>query len=271
MMKPTLLLLLGLGSSMAFGQSPPNQIPSQIADTHATAKPSMPAQEGPRSEAQILEERGDLQMARKNYRDAIDSYAAAIRLTPNNAIAWNKMGIGHHQLLEISQAKANYEKAIRINRKYSEAINNLGTIYYSMKNYRRAIRLYQQALQLAPGSASVYSNLGTALFARKKYPEAIEAYQKALNLDPEVFEHHNAYGVLLQERTVQDRAMFYFILAHTYAAARNTEKTMEYLRKAMEEGFHETKKIYEDPVFAEVVKSEPFAELMAHPPAAIPR
>jgi hypothetical protein len=46
---------------------------------------------------------------------------------------------------------------------------------------------------------------------------------------------------------------------------------MEYLRKAMEEGFRETKKIYDDPAFAEVVKSAPFADLIANPPPAIPR
>src|SRR5438874_252681 len=133
MIKPTLLLICGLGASTVFGQvtpagtslpTPTATVPSSIADTHATAKPAMSSQEAPRSEAQVLEERGDLQMARKKYREAIDSYAAAIRIGPNNAIAWNKMGIGHHQLLEISQAKADYEKAIRINRKYSEAINN---------------------------------------------------------------------------------------------------------------------------------------------------
>src|ERR1035438_3094183 len=243
---------------------------TQVASTDVPGRGKLVAQEIPPSPAQKAEETGDLQMARKNYRDAIDAYQESIRARPNNAVAWNKMGIAHHQLLELGQAKTCYEKAVKLNHKYSEAINNLGTVYYSAKNYGRAIRYYQQSLALAPDAASVYVNLGTALFSRKKFPEAIEAYRKALELDPEAFDHHNSYGVLLQERTVQDRAMFDFLLAHTYAVGHNQEKALEFLRKAMEEGFHEPKKIYEDPAFAELVKSQPFAELMANPPVAIP-
>jgi tetratricopeptide (TPR) repeat protein len=269
---------LVLASAQAIPHRANNTPITQVAAAPAKALPGTdvprrtqsPAQES-MSPAQAAEERGDIDMARKNYRDAIDDYQEAIRLRPNNAVAWNKKGIAHHQLMELPLAKADYQKAVKLNRKYAEAINNLGTIYYTAKNYGRAIRYYEESLAIAPGSASVYSNLGTALFCRKKIPEAIEAYQKALQLDPEVFDHHNSYGVLLQERTVQDRAMFDFILAHTYAANHNTDKALEYLRKAMEEGFHESKKIYDDPAFAEVVKSAPFAELMANPPVGIPR
>src|SRR5208282_4483515 len=110
-----------------------------------------PAQESPVSPAQAAEELGDLDMARKNFREAIDAYEESLRLRPNNAAVWNKMGIGHHQLMELAKAKTDYQKAIKLNRKYSEAINNLGTIYYTAKNYGRAIRYYQEALALAPG------------------------------------------------------------------------------------------------------------------------
>src|SRR5579871_6826750 len=191
-----------------------------LAQTTMTAKApsdvSRRATQSPQTEARVkdlqsLEQDGDLHMLHKNYREAIDTYAEITRVSPNNAVVWNKQGIAHHQLLEFKLARQCYKRAIKINRKYSEAINNLGTIYYAVKNYGRAIRYYQQALEIAPASASIYSNMGTALFSRKKYPEAMTAYRKALELDPEVFEHKNAYGVLLQERTIQDRAMFDYI------------------------------------------------------------
>ena len=273
MNRPMLILAMCcLVGGLTFAQNIAQNAPlTQVASNDVPGRGKLVAQEIPPSPAQKAEETGDLQMARKNYRDAIDAYQESIRARPNNAVAWNKMGIAHHQLMELPLAKTCYEKAVKLNHKYSEAINNLGTVYYTAKNYGKAIRYYEQALALAPASASVYSNMGTALFSRKKYPEAIAAYQKALELDPDVFDHHNSYGVLLQERTVQDRAMYDFILAHTYALGHNQEKALEFLRKAMEEGFHEPKKIYDDPAFAELVKSEPFAQLMANPPVAIPR
>src|ERR1700719_4307369 len=84
-----------------------------------------------------LEERGDLQMMHKLFHEAIDSYSDEVRAHPTNAVAWNKLGIAYHQLLDFPHARAMYDKATRLNHRYSEAINNLGTIYYAQKNYRR--------------------------------------------------------------------------------------------------------------------------------------
>ena len=139
-------------------------------------------------------------MARKMYREAIDVYREG---DLKSHVIWNKLGIAHHQMTQIDEARKHYERAVKLNPKYAEAINNLGTVHYAKKSYRRAVSQYQKALKLTPNSASVYSNLGTAQFARKKYKEALEAYQKAISLDPEVFEHRSAYGTLLQERSVE--------------------------------------------------------------------
>src|SRR5579875_2383575 len=82
--------------------------------------------------------RGDIYMARKMYREAIDMYR---RGPENSPVIANKIGIAFHQMLLLDLAKKNYERAIKLDPKYSEAINNLGTIYYAQKNYRRSISL----------------------------------------------------------------------------------------------------------------------------------
>src|SRR6266436_6127996 len=136
------------------------------------------------------EQRADILMARKMYRESVEVYKEG---PLDSAIIWNKIGIAYHQMVQIDEAKKNYEKAVKLNPKYAEAINNLGTIYYSKRSFRKATAQYHKALKLTPNSASIYSNLGTAQFARKKYKEASESYQKALSLDPEVFEHRSSY------------------------------------------------------------------------------
>ncbi len=208
------------------------------------------------------EMRGDIFMARKMYREAIETYKQA----PNSAVIANKIGIGYHQLTELDTAKKNYERALKLNPKYAEAINNLGTVHYAKRSYRRAISQYKKALAITPNSASIYSNLGTAQFARKKYKEAFEAYQKALDLDPDVFEHRSTQGVLLQERTVQERAKFHFYLAKTYAKAGMSDRALLYMRKALEEGFKERKRFEEDPEFAALRELPEFQELLALEP-----
>lgn len=212
------------------------------------------------------EMRGDIFMARKMYREAIDMYRSG---NSESAVILNKLGIAYHQMTDLEQARRYYERAVKVNPKYAEAINNLGTVHYARRSYRRAIGYYKRALVQTPNSASIYSNLGTAYFARKNYKDAMIAYEKALQLDPEVFEHRSTHGVLLQERSVQERAKFHFYLAKTYAKAGQTERALLYIRKAIEEGFKERDKFTEDPEFASMQELPEFQQLMALQPRVL--
>ncbi|HYO84833.1 MAG TPA: tetratricopeptide repeat protein [Bryobacteraceae bacterium] len=212
------------------------------------------------------EMRGDIFMARKMYREAIEAYQEAPQ---GSAVIANKVGIAHHQMLELDAAKKSYESAIKLDKLYSEAINNLGTVHYARKSYRKAVGQYKKALKLSPSSASIYSNLGTAHFARKKYKDAAECYEKALSLDPEVFEHRNSHGVLLQERSVHERAKFHFYLARTYAKAGNAERALLYMRKALEEGFADRKKFQQEPEFALLQELPEFQQLLTMEPRVL--
>jgi tetratricopeptide (TPR) repeat protein len=212
------------------------------------------------------EMRGDIFMARKMYREAVETYKEG---PTDSAVLMNKTGIGYHQMLDLDTAKKYYQRAIKLNPSYAEAINNLGTIEYSRKSYRRAIGDYKKALRYSPNSASIYSNLGTAYFARKDYKDAAAAFQHALELDPEVFEHRNSHGVLLQERSVEERAKFHFYLAKTYAKAGANERALIYIRKAIEEGFKDRKKFQEDPEFAAIRELPEFKQLLAMEPRVL--
>jgi tetratricopeptide (TPR) repeat protein len=150
---------------------------------------------------------------------------------------------------------------VKLRPDYAEAINNMGTIYYAGKSYRQAIKLYQKALRLEPDSASILSNLGTGYFARKNYELAFDAYQKALALDPDVFEHRSSMGVLLQERSVEDRAKFHYYVAKTYAKAGDIEHALMYIRKSLEEGFKERDKFKQEPEFSAVRKNPEFDQI----------
>jgi tetratricopeptide (TPR) repeat protein len=212
------------------------------------------------------ETRGDILMARKMYREAIDAYSIG---ADSNAILSNKLGIAYHQMLQLDKAKKYYQQAVRMNPKYAEAVNNIGTVYYANKQFRKAVSQYKKALKLAPASASIYSNLGTAEFSRKKYKEASEAYETALKLDPEVFEHRNASGTLLQERSVEERAKFHYYLAKTYAKAGNQERALQYIRMSIEEGFKERDKFAKEPEFASLKELPEFQELLKMEPRVL--
>jgi tetratricopeptide (TPR) repeat protein len=142
-------------------------------------------------------------------------------------------------------------------------------VYYASKSYRRAISQYKKALKLAPDSASIHSNLGTAYFARNQIAQATEEFRTALKLDPNVFEHHSSYGVMLQERSVQDRAKYHYWMAALYAQEGRSDLALQYLRKALEEGYKERKKLPEDPAFASMRDLPEFKELIALEPRVL--
>jgi tetratricopeptide (TPR) repeat protein len=207
-----------------------------------------------------VEMRGDILMARKMYREAIEMYKTG---PADSAVLANKTGIAYHQLLDLQDARKYYERAVKLKPAYAEAINNLGTIYYAGKSYRRAIAQYKKALRITPDSASIISNLGTGYFARKNYDLAYATYQQALAIDPEVFEHRSAMGVLLMERSVEDRARFHYYLARTYAKAGDVEHALVYIRKALEEGFKEREKFMKDPEFAALRENPEFKQILS--------
>ena len=249
------------GIPAAFCQPAPTP-PSSLLDTARLSKPSVPE-----SKTELPPEaRGDVYMARKMYREAIDAYRQG---PADSAVTWNKIGIAYHQLLDLRQAQKNYERALKIDPKYSEAINNIGTVYYARKKYRSAIGRYNAALKLRPDSASYYSNLGTAYFARKDYKKAAMAYQTAVKLDPDIFENHSTFGTTLQERSVEDFAKFHYYLARTYAKAGQNDRALLYIRKALEEGFKDRKLFMEEPEFATLRDSQEFKELMALQPRVL--
>jgi tetratricopeptide (TPR) repeat protein len=212
------------------------------------------------------EARGDVFMARKMYREAIDSYS---RAPENSAPRWNKMGIAYHQLMDLPAARRNYERALKIDPQYGEAINNRGAVFYGEKSYRRAIREYKRALRIDPNSALVYSNLGMAYFVRKDYKHAAESYQQALKLDPEVFEHRGNFGVLLQENVVSEPGKFHYYLAKTYARQGMDDRALQCIRKSLEEGFSDRKKYLEEPEFAGLRENRQFIEILNSDPRVL--
>jgi tetratricopeptide (TPR) repeat protein len=212
------------------------------------------------------EQHGDLYMARKMYREAIESY----RLGPQNSpVIWNKIGIAYHQLGDLSAAKKNYEKSMRLDKTYPDAVNNDGTVYYAQKKYKTAIARYQKAIALSPGSASFWSNLGTGYYSRGKFAEMTGCYQKALELDPQIFEHRGVVGTELQDRTVADRARYHYEMARIYAKTGKNDLALQYLRKSLEEGLKDKEKKTQVPEFAQLRETPEFQAIIALEPRVL--
>ena len=271
------LLLFLLSSALCTSPSfsfagPPRPEQAHSSEQVQVSPLPMRRAEAPVATASVaeLEERGDTLRAEKAYLDALDYYRTAIAKEPNNAKLYNKIGIAELQLSRFNEARKDFELAIKNDRQFADACNNLGVSYYSLKKYGKAIKHYEAAIKLRQDSASFYSNLGAAYFSRNQFEKASLAYKEALRIDPDIFEKTSRTGVQLQMSSPGDRAHFYYVLARLYAKAGVTDRSLQYLRRAMEEGYKGIENVYKDDEFAGMRKDPRFTDLMAARPLAIP-
>jgi len=253
-----LILPAGLLLAAAFGSLSAQAIPG------APGPAAQPQQPSPSAEV-----RGDIFMAEKKFREAIEAYQAG---PAQNAVVQNKLGIAYQQTLQFENALKSYQRAVKLKPDYMEAMNNIGTIYYAKKSYRSAIHWYNRALQAAPGevrSAVVYENMGRAWFNRKNYARATDCMQTALRLDPEVFKSHSGVGQMLEETSIEERAKYHFYQARVCARMGQNDQALQYLRKALEEGFKEKGNLAEEPDFATLKDLPQFKDLVERPPRVL--
>ena len=223
----------------------------------------------PGASPEQLEQRGDELRTQKNFLDAVDYYQAALKGAPGSASVFNKIGICQLMIQRYKEAKKSFERAIKADRKHGDAYNNLGVIYYQAHNYNAAIKDYEKAIALRDDAASYYSNMGAAYFGKRQFDKAIQSYSKAMQLDPDIFERTSRAGVMAQLPSPEDRAHYDYVLAKLYARTGEPERSLHYLKKAMEEGYKDIKNVYTDSEFAALRKDPRFAELMAAKTTAI--
>ncbi len=115
---------------------------------------------------------------------AMQSYNAAIKIDPDNPIAWNNKGLVLAIVGKYQEALKCHLKALELDSVYIDAISNIGMIYAKMKNFDEAMEYYDAALDLRPDHEAAWNNKGNLLAKMDKHKESIKCYRKALEIDP---------------------------------------------------------------------------------------
>jgi tetratricopeptide (TPR) repeat protein len=137
------------------------------------------------------------------YDKAIADYTQAIRLDPNNAVAYRERGVALSQKGDNDKAIADYNQAIRLNPNYARAYINRGNAYDDKGDYDKAIADYNQAIRLDPndalayvGRGSEYAIRGIVYAIKGDYDKAIADYTQAIRLDPNYADAYVGRGVV---------------------------------------------------------------------------
>ncbi len=236
-----------------------------VGEQQSTTPAPVPS---PKASAQELEDEGDLLRAEKRYLDSVDFYKAAIAKQPS-ALLWNKEGMAYLLMQNYDEATKCFNRAIKLDKHDAAGYNNRGYMEYRAQKYDKALHYYRKALSLRPTDAVFHYNMGSAYFAMKDYPRAAQEFHAAYKLDPDIFNRVSKTGIIAQTTTPENRGAFSFMIAKMYAQAGDFDRSIEYLRKAMEEGYKHINKVYTDSEFASLRDDKRFAELMAQKPEPI--
>jgi tetratricopeptide (TPR) repeat protein len=244
-------------------QQPATDSPASISPSQAgtEVRPALSGRDREIESARIF-------MAEKRFDAGIHAYEDLLKSEPKNAVFLNMVGIAYLNMANYGQSKKYFERAAKADKTYPSAVNNLGMVYYQQKNYRRAIREYQKAVAIDPGQSGTHANLGYAYYKTKKYAEAAAEFHKALEIDPHTFEHNERVGTMMQDRSVENHGLFFFMMAKEYAQIGDAEHCADYLRKSLDEGYKDVAKAKTDPAFKKVL-DDPTVQgvLLLIPPA----
>ena len=238
----------------AFSQAAPNQTDQTEKTSPVPVQPAAvpPANATP-------EEQGDALETQKRYQAAIEAYS---KEPHPSAELWNKMGIAYQMMFNVRDAMRCYKQSLRLNSHNSSVYKNLGTVEASLRQYGAAEKMYRKALKLDPHSALILKNLGTNLLLRHKYKKGWQAYNQAMAINPQIFASTNGPHVE-NPTSVQERGAMNYYMALGCVRQGQTACALDYLRKALDEGFTTAKKVAEASEFATLRDNPEFKQLLA--------
>jgi tetratricopeptide (TPR) repeat protein len=178
------------------------------------------------------------------WKDTRTLFQHAIQSTPNNKMAYGKVGCTLLQEKRFDEAEQYFNAALSIDANYVPALTNLAVIRNAAGRKDEAMALYRQALSvnpnyvnalinygimlceqgqgdagldcllqassLQPTNSEAHYNAGMALFYQGKYDEAFRHFSEALDCKPDDAQAAYALGVILslQQRQAEAAEMF---------------------------------------------------------------
>ena len=84
---------------------------------------------------------------------AIDAYAHALELKPNNPNVLTDQGVMYRDIGQFDKAIANFQKANQIDPKHVQSLYNVGVVYLNdLKQPKKAMEAWNKVIQTAPQS-----------------------------------------------------------------------------------------------------------------------
>jgi len=167
------------------------------------------------------------------FAEAVSEFQKAVQEDSKYLPARLNLAHAYERLNRLEEAIQEYRGAITLEPKHFFAHNNLGVLYDKTGRYDDAIAEFKDALKTEPGNTMALKNLKTA----KKNKEIIQERHAQIQRAEKV----------AQAKPRDPEPSYY--LAKLHASFGNKALALQWLEKALKQGFKETASIKSDPAF----------------------
>ncbi|MEY4630166.1 MAG: hypothetical protein RIQ81_286 [Pseudomonadota bacterium] len=129
--------------------------------------------------------KAELELARKDMLNAVESYKKAIRLSPLNPIRYKAAADMLFRLQRYAEAVEILEIAYQNKVEFRELNHYLSQAYFMVKEYPKALKFIKTAVISDPDNISYLNQLGVCLKETSQWEEAAKIYNQIIKLDPE--------------------------------------------------------------------------------------
>jgi tetratricopeptide (TPR) repeat protein len=130
-----------------------------------------------------LGNRGIARWRQGNLHAAIDDFNAALRLSPEEPMIYNNRGNVLLELRQYKEAAKDFGQAIALVPNYGQAYNNRGNASFLLGDHAAAVADYAKAIALMPGNAVPFNGRGKAQLALKRPAGAMRDFSRAIVLN----------------------------------------------------------------------------------------
>ena len=186
---------------------------------------------------------GIISVRKGNHAAAISHFQEALRIDPDFELAKNNL----QRALAIREGRENdvgqIQEKLAARPDDPELHFNLGNVYLGQRELGKAIVEFEKALALRPSFLAAQNNLAMAYAADQQYGRALAAFKKLVELDPA-------------------NSVNYYNIAVLYALQNKVPDSVEWLKKAIDQGYHNWDLVKTDPDLANIRNSVEYQQLV---------
>lgn len=149
-------------------------------------------------------------LAARSYDAALSAARRALAQAPQFAAAWHVAAIAHEKLENWREALDAYAEALALDPENGSIGNDLGRLAYALRMFPEAERLFRAHQCQFPGAVESAVNLGNLLREQARFQDAIDVLKPAAEANPDHAGVWNALGALMNDMGEAEQAVIFF-------------------------------------------------------------